>query len=109
VGLDCVGLVLCVYTLRGIDITDLDVPYGIRDALLWRRAGVIVQRLGRKFDPVTLDAVREGDVLVSRRGSESHLGVVAGQSVYQMTGRGLCRCSIPKALLTTERAFRYRG
>lgn len=110
VGLDCVGLVLCVYSQRGIDIVDLDVPYGIRDFRTHRRAGVVFERLARKFDPVPLHRVMEGDVLATRcEGAPSHLAIVIGPSVYQMTAQGLWRSSIPHALLTTERAYRYRG
>ncbi|MGE5609982.1 MAG: hypothetical protein ACM359_12060 [Bacillota bacterium] len=110
VGLDCVGLILCVYRMRGIDIADLDVPYGIRDFRRYRRAGVVFDRLVRKFDPAPLDGLVEGDVLATRcEGAPSHLAIVAGERVYQMTAAGLWSSSIPNALLTTERAFRYRG
>ncbi|MGE5609170.1 MAG: NlpC/P60 family protein [Bacillota bacterium] len=108
VGLDCVGLILCVYRSRGIDLADLDVPYGRRDFLRFRRAGVVFERLLRWFREVPFHALAEGDVLATRcEGAPSHLAIVVGQRVYQMTAGGLWCSSIPHALLTTERAFRY--
>ena len=108
-GMDCVGLILCVYRIKGIDLFDLDVPYSIRDYQKRRRAGLVVERLLRRFREVPLTgALEDGDVLVTRCDrAPSHLAIVVGDWTWQMTAQGLYRMRPTAVLRYTEKAFRY--
>ena len=107
-GMDCVGLLICVYSLRGIDVSDLDVPYSIRDWRQERRAGLLVERLSVRFREVPLHGLEDGDVLVTKvEGAPSHPAIVVGDHAHQMTATGIRRDRLRAVLRFTERAFRY--
>lgn len=87
-GLDCVGLVLWVYRAAGHDLSALDLPYCAAAEKKRAQWGLLVSQLRRRFDPVDVFDLRDGDVVVFH----NHLGVVCGGLVYHM-GRTAVRAT----------------
>jgi cell wall-associated NlpC family hydrolase len=104
-GLDCVGLVIWVYRQCGIDLSDLDLPYGVRECTRARSQATLQRRLEKRFAPVTGD-LAEGDVLLLR--GEAHLAIVVKGGVWYMNAEGLNRLSQAAALPLIRRAYRYK-
>jgi cell wall-associated NlpC family hydrolase len=109
-GLDCIGLILCVYQLKGINLADLDLPYGLRDHRRGHCHRLLAQLLTR-FDQLPQGAIpQDGDLLLVKVGRmPNHLALFVGQGLYHMTAQGLCIAPLLPAVLNSSRVFRSRG
>jgi len=86
VGLDCIGLVMFVCRRAGAPFDDLDVPYGVRDAVRPHRYREVERRLNTRFPRAPVDGDwRDGDILMIGDLRGGHLGVFVGGMIYQMT------------------------
>ncbi len=109
-GLDCIGLILCVYQLRGINLSDLDLPYGLRDYRRGHCHRLLAQILTRFDERPTGEIPQDGDLLLVKVGRmPNHLAILVGRRFYHMTAQGLCIVPLLPAVLSGSRVFRYRG
>jgi hypothetical protein len=100
-GLDCIGFVICVYQKRGIDVSSLDRPYGIRDCKRDANGDRLAKQMEPKFVEVHDGPLIDGDVVIL--GRPAHVAVVCEGKMVYMNGVGLQKSPI----CGVKRVFRY--